>query len=171
MPQRRLEPVTLENVRIIFRNFAGAEGRFNAKAMLRDGWNVKYLQPREEDDKPQARLEVSVNYTGNQPPRVIMITSRGKTALDEDMVQLLDWAEIENVDLILNPYAWEVSGKTGVKAYLKAIYVTIREDELEKKYMDVPDSAMSVLAYDEPPALAIHVPSEQVAITRGEPPF
>jgi hypothetical protein len=151
----RLQPVVLEGRRILFRNFAGEEGRFNAKgnrnfnvvlepeeaeAMEKDGWNVKYLQPREEEDQPLPRLEVTVKF-GKVPPRVILITSRGKTALDEDMVKLLDWAEIENVDLIVRPYEWTVNEKSGVKAYLKSIYVTIREDELEKKYMDVPDSA------------------------------
>lgn len=155
----RLQPVVLENRRILFRNFEGLEGRFNAKgnrnfnvilepeeaqAMAEDGWNIKYLQPREEGDEPLPRLEVTVKF-GKIPPRIILITSKGKTQLDEDMVKILDWAEIENVDMIVRPYEWDVNGKTGVKAYLKSIYVTIREDELEKKYMDVPDSAAEAI--------------------------
>lgn len=155
----RLQPVVLENCRIIFRNFSGEEGRFNnkgdrnfnvllddetAEAMLADGWKIKYLQPREEGDQPQARLEVAVKF-GKVPPRIILITSRGKTPLDESMVNILDWAEIETVDMIVRPYEWEVNGKTGVKAYLKSIYVTIREDELEKKYLDVPDSGQTAI--------------------------
>jgi hypothetical protein len=165
MTERRLQPVVLEGRRILFRNFSGEEGRYNAKgqrnfnvlleeeeaeAMLADGWNVKYLQPREEGDFPQPRLEVSLHF-GRNPPRVILITDRGKTPLDESMVSLLDWAEIENVDMIVRPYEWEVGDRTGVKAYLKSIYVTIREDELEKKYLDVPDSASAaIMAHDEP---------------------
>lgn len=155
----RLQPVVLEGRRILFRNFEGLEGRFNAKgnrnfnvvlepeeaeAMLKDGWNIKYLQPREDGDEPLPRLEVTVKF-GKIPPRIILITSKGKTQLDEDMVKILDWAEIENVDMIVRPYEWDVNGKTGVKAYLKSIYVTIREDELEKKYMDVPDSAADAI--------------------------
>jgi hypothetical protein len=184
MPQQKMQPVVIEDARIIFRNFTGAEGRFNAKgkrnfnvlldehtarAMLKDGWNVKYLQPREEGDVPQARLEVTVHYSERGlPPRIMLVTSRGKTALDEDMIALLDYAEIENVDLIIRPYEWEVNGKEGVKAYLKSIYVTIREDELEKKYMDVPDSALGSMKVEiEGAAPMIHVPSEQISITRG----
>lgn len=164
MPNR-LQPVVLEGRRILFRNFSGEEGRFNAagkrnfnvlleqeeaRAMEADGWNVKYLQPKEEGEEPQPRLEVSVMF-GRRPPRIVLITDHGKTALDESMVSLLDWADIVNVDLIVRPYEWEVSGKTGVKAYLNSIYVTIREDELEKKYYDVPDSAsVAIMKHDDP---------------------
>jgi hypothetical protein len=152
--QEKLKSVVFENARILFRNFAGVEGKFNAKgdrnfslllddetaqAMAEDGWNVKYLKPREEGDTPQARIEVSVSYKG-RPPRVVMITSKGKTNLDESMVDILDWVDIEIVDLIINPYAWEVNGRTGVKAYLSSAYITIREDELDRKYADVPET-------------------------------
>jgi hypothetical protein len=140
----------MEGVRIIFRNFAGKEGKYNregdrnfavlldnevANAMAEDNWNVKWLQPRGEDEEetPQAYLPVSLSYKG-RPPRVVMITSRGRSNLDEDQVEILDWATIVNVDLIVRPYEWTVNGKTGIKAYLQSIYITIEEDELERKY-------------------------------------
>lgn len=185
MPKPQLSRLLLEDRRIVFRNFAGAEGRFNAEgdrnfhvllgeqeaeAMLRDGWNVKFLQPREEGDIPQAHLIVTVKYGRTMPPRVILITSRGKTPLDESMIQLLDWAEFDNVDMILNPYSWEVNGKSGVKAYLYAFYATIHEDALELKYADVPDSAMSALPISDEPEM-IHASSEVLSITKGETPF
>jgi len=146
--------VLMEGVRIIFRNFAGKEGQYNregdrnfavlldeptAEAMAADGWNVKWLKPREadEDETVQAYLPVSLNFGKGRPPRVVMITSRGRTTLDEDMVELLDWADIVNVDLIVRPYEWTVSGKSGIKAYLQSIYVTIEEDELERKYAEL----------------------------------
>ena len=146
--------VLMEGVRIVFRNFAGKEGQYNregdrnfavlvddtiAHQMAEDDWNVKWLKPREdaeEDETPQAYLQVSVNYKG-RPPRIVIITSRGRTNLDEDSCEMLDWADIHNVDLIVRPYLWNVNGKTGVKAYLQSIYVTIDEDELEKKYAEL----------------------------------
>jgi hypothetical protein len=146
--------VMMEGVRIIFRNFSGKEGQFNregdrnfavlldeavATAMAEDDWNVKWLNPREgeeEGETPQAYLPVSVNFKG-RPPRIVLITSRGRTNLDEDSVEMLDWADIINVDLIVRPYAWNVNDKTGIKAYLQSIYVTIEEDALEQKYSEM----------------------------------
>lgn len=143
--------IVIENARIGFRNFSGEEGRFNPKGrrnfcvfldpelgetLQDDGWNIKWLEPREEGDEKQAFLQVAVSYK-NIPPKIVQITSRGQTFLDEDMVSVLDWAEIENVDIIIRPYNWEVNGKKGVKAYVKSMYVTIFEDEFAHKYNDI----------------------------------
>lgn len=151
--------IRIEGARIGFRNFSGEEGRFNpkgrrnfcifleediAKDMKKEGWNVKWLEPREEGDDPQAYLQVKVVF-GKIPPKIVLVTGRGKTRLDEDTVNILDWAEIQNVDLIIRPYNWEVNGDTGVSAYIKTMYVTLREDEFESKYYDVPDSAASAM--------------------------
>jgi hypothetical protein len=150
MPQAD-NTVLMEGVRIIFRNFTGKEGQYNregdrnfavlldekvATAMAEDNWNVKWLKPRNEDEEevPQAYLPVSVNFKGSRPPRIVLITSRGRTNLDEHSVEMLDWADIINVDLIIRPYEWTVNNKSGVKAYLQSIYVTIEEDPLEVKY-------------------------------------
>lgn len=151
--------IRIEGARIGFRNFSGEEGRFNpkgrrnfcvfldhdvAKDMEKEGWNVKWLEPREEGDEPQAYLQVKVVF-GKIPPKIVLVTGRGKTRLDEDTVNILDWAEIQNVDLIIRPYNWEVNGSTGVSAYIKTMYVTLKEDEFESKYYDVPDSAASAM--------------------------
>jgi hypothetical protein len=145
--------VLMEGVRIIFRNFSGKEGQYNregdrnfavllddavATAMAEDNWNIKWLRPRseEEEEAPQAYLPVSLNFKG-RPPRIVLITSRGRTNLDEDSVDMLDWADIVNVDLIVRPYEWTVNQKTGIKAYLQSIYVTIEEDALELKYSEL----------------------------------
>jgi len=151
MAKERIPNISVENARIIFRNFAGKESKFNpqgkrnfcllideeqAKNLKDDGWNVKYLNPRDPDDPPQPYIQVAVAFE-NYPPNIFLISGGKKTRLDEDSVSVLDYAEIENVDLIINPSHWEVSGKSGIKAYLKNMYVTIVENEFEKKYRDL----------------------------------
>lgn len=140
--------VTLENVELIFRNFTGREGMYsregdrtfaikldNEKAdwLARDGWNVKTLKAREEGEEPQPYISVSVGYKG-RPPTIVMITSRGRTYLDEDTIETLDNIDIQQADLIIRPYDWAVNGNTGRKAYLQSLYITVNEDPLMLKY-------------------------------------
>ena len=142
---RNVDNITIEGARIIFRNFAGEERQFNpkgqrnfcvvlddelARVLKKDGWNIKLLQPREEGDEEVPYLPVAVRF-GAHPPKIVTITSKGQTVLNEQTVNLLDTAEIANVDLIVRPYEWE-PGR--IKAYVKTMYVVLEEDELEKKY-------------------------------------
>lgn len=138
----------VEDARLVFRNFSGKEGPYNqegarnfavilddeiAKIMLKDGWNVKYLASREEGEEDTPYISIAVNFN-IRPPRVVMITSTARTNLDEDTVGVLDWAEIQTCDLIARAYDWTVNGKTGTKAYLQSLFITIEEDALERKY-------------------------------------
>lgn len=155
----RSKNIAIENAQIFSKNFSGREGRFNAEGvrnfcvilddhlaeqLAADGWNIKYLEPREEGDAPKPYTQVAVRYS-NIPPKVVMVTSKGKSILNEETVGMLDWADLETVDLIINPSRWEMNGRTGIKAYLKTMYATIAEDEFEAKYYRTTDSAEDVI--------------------------
>lgn len=146
--------VMMEDVRLVFKNFAGKEGKYNAEgdrnfgviipdqekaeAMLADGWNIKYLKPREDDEEGEETpwLSVTVNFKKGRPPQIFLVTQEGRkrTPLTEQTVEQLDWAEIVTADLIVRPYNWDVNGNTGIKAYVQSLYVTIEEDPLMRKY-------------------------------------
>ena len=150
--------VRIDNARVMFRNFAGAEGNFNpagnrnfcvflpddvAQSMEKDGWNIRWLNAR-EDESPQAMVSVKLNY-GNYPPNVVLVSDGKMSKLSEENVNVLDFAEFEQVDLILRGYTWEVQGKTGVKAYLKEGYFVLVVDELAKKYSKALDTAQEAI--------------------------
>lgn len=149
MKMRVNDNLIMENVRIIFRNFSGKETTYNregnrnfcvviddpdtANQMRDDGWNIKALVAREEGEPPIHYMQIAVSYK-NIAPMVYLVTKRNKTLLTEETIGALDYAEIKKVDIIVRPYNWEVNGKTGVKGYVKTMYVTIEEDAFAEKY-------------------------------------
>ena len=154
----RIPPLTIENARIIYRNFSGAQKTFNAKglrnfhvvldptqakALEEVGWNVKHPKLREDGEERNPTLKVRVRFD-NYPPHVVLITKRGRTELDEDSIGLLDTAEIESVDLrITGSYNELEAGWKGFTAYLSQMFVTLSEGDLMAKHMDLPSSRRS----------------------------
>jgi len=139
--------ITIEDCQLILRNFTGKEGKFNppgtrnfavpltdkqADEMLELGWNVKYFKPRDDEPQGQPFIKVAVSFE-NKPPKILMVTSRGKTYLDEDSIDSLDHVDIKTADVTLNPYEHSFNGG-GVKAYCKTLVVHIEEDYLEMKW-------------------------------------
>ena len=153
MAQAQNKVISLENVRIGFRNFEGREGDYNnkgdrsfvvflddqtAKELAEEGWNVKF--PKEQQDRVdpdqegrEAYLHISVGFE-HFPANVFLISNGNPTRLAEEDVAMLDWAELESVDLVIRPYRWSVRNDTGIKAYLKNGYFSIVTDRFAAKY-------------------------------------
>jgi hypothetical protein len=152
--------IILEDVTIAFRNFAGKEDKFNAEGnrnfailldedraaqMERDGWNIKRLRPRDDDEVGPPYIQVTVSYK-RKPPKIGVVTSGGIRYYDESLVDLLDWVDIETADVTLYPYEWGVNGKTGIKAYLVTLFMKIEEDYLQLKWESWAESNVKQIA-------------------------
>lgn len=152
--------INIENARILWPNFSGKKSQYNregdrnfnviipdadmANKLKDDGWNIHVREPREEGDQPEYRLPVAVSFD-YKPPKITLITSRKQTLLDETTVGLLDHADIKTIDMTIRPYNWKRTVKdrdgteyeeTGVKAYLKTMYVVLEEDAFAHKYAE-----------------------------------
>ena len=91
--------LNIENAHIMFKNFSGKGDQFNragdrnfcvriddpefAKQLKADGWNIRQLRPRDEEEEGTYYIQVKVNYR-NYPPKVYMIAGKNKVLLDED---------------------------------------------------------------------------------------
>lgn len=150
---KRIPNLEIENARLIFRNFSAKPDKFNAKGGIRkfgviidpavvdslreEGWNIKELPPKEEDGDSLYYLSVKVQYGEYRNPNVFLITNGKKNLLEEGAVASIDYAELVNVDLVIAPHYWEVSGKSGINAYLKTGYFEIVTDSFASKYEDL----------------------------------
>jgi len=148
--------ITFEDARLIFKNFTGRAGRFNAEGVrsfsvaLDDPaqaqeleaqeWNVKWPKPKpgldEEEDERTPHLPVGLRFD-RLPPRVVLISSRSKVLLGEEDISVLDTIDIAKADLVVRSRWWDDDGEWKIKAMLKSLFVWINEDPLEQKYADI----------------------------------
>lgn len=165
--KRVTEEIKLENIRMMWRNLRGEKKQFNeagkrnfaipleedlALQLAEIGWNVRAKEKANDEGKMETlyHLSVNVKLDGKNPPRIFMITwgpdgEPRRTQLDEDTVGLLDFAEFDNVDVIIRPYNYDFNGKKGVTHYLKTLFATLHVDDLEKKYAHIPIETAGVL--------------------------
>lgn len=138
--------ITIWDAKLYFKNFSGAEGRYNkagdrnfgvfiddetAIKLEEEGWNVKRTKP-DEDGYQRPYLKVKVNFKGR--PAIYLINSSSKVRLDEDTVGDLDDYVFEKIDLkIRHAYLRNYDVWTH---YLDKGFFTILEDELDRAYAD-----------------------------------
>ena len=146
----------IDDAKIIFKNFEGRGDKFNregdrnfslliqdpdtADALIREGWNVKIKDARDEDEGPFMRLPVKIKFS-EYGPRVYLKSSKPEPIeLDEESIGMLDQIDIESVDMDIRPFNWEVNGRTGRTAYLQSMHVVQRIDRFAARYAGLRDS-------------------------------
>lgn len=147
----------IDNARIIFRNFRGERGKFNAEgersfsliipnqeiadALLedknRDGvsWNVKIKPPHDEGEQPFIYLPVKVRFN-NYGPHIYLKTGNSRIKLNEETVSCLDDIEIRSVDLDIRPYDDRANGSPFRAAYLQSMEVTQNIDRFAARFAE-----------------------------------
>nr|DAR94957.1 MAG TPA: hypothetical protein [Caudoviricetes sp.] len=136
--------ITLENVRIIYPNFAGRESDYNTKGsrefavaldpslaeeLASQGLNVKF--PSEDKANRPAYLPVTLsNGPDVQPWISIVLVNQGNGTIvnngDANQIAMLDEVVAGALtNIIINPYNWAAAGRTGIKAYVNKVYIYI----------------------------------------------
>lgn len=144
--------INIEGALIIWKNFSGERDKFNpgkrgfsvviddavmADELKQEGWNVKERPLQEGADPSEQEWTLPVKLNMNRYTQVWLIVGNHKTLLNEDTVAQLDVVDIVNCDISIRPYEWEMSGRTGITAYVDSMYVTIRENKFAEKYADL----------------------------------
>lgn len=144
--------INIEGATIIWKNFSGERDRFNpgkrgfsvviddevmADELRQEGWNIKERPLQEGADPSEQEWTLPVKLNMNRYTQVWLIVGKHKTLLDENTVAQLDVVDIIDCDISIRPYEWEMSGRTGITAYVDSMYVTIRENKFAEKYADL----------------------------------
>ena len=147
----------LENMQVMrwpFRNLSGAPTKYNkdggqrtfavrldpelAMELRAARWNVKELPPLDPQEPPLYFIEVKVNYKEDEKdsrnPKIFKVNSSGVEELSRGAVGALDHADIDFVDLIVNPYVHDPETAEHANVYLNKAYFNIRQDDLDRKY-------------------------------------
>ena len=153
---KKKELISIENTKFIFRtNFSGDPERdsFGSEArkaniiipdevqaldLLDQGFNVKHTKPKpgEEDDFiPTYFVAINVNYDTEWPPKIYLISGDAPPVLlDASTISILDKCYVLNVDVVLNPYRNQRTGKSSF--YVRTMYVTqdVEDDPFAHRY-------------------------------------
>ena len=144
--------VTLNNVGIIFPNFAGRTDQYNkngvrsfsvsishetAEAMLADGFNVKFPKPNPEidpdDDRRLPTLNITVSNDHDNIPygvRIFLVDGETEQRIDNnnlDMFDMLDGLDIDYANVKFSIYDWSVNGNSGRKPYLQSLQIFLKD--------------------------------------------
>ena len=159
-PKRVTENLQIDNIRLLWPNFAGEKRKFNeggkrnfniafeeeeAAAIKEMGWPIREWERENDEGEKEIvyLLKVTVKMDGQRPPVIYLVSTipngeLRRTALDEEMVHLLDKLEFSEVHVNLRPYNYDVSGSKGVAAYLKTGVFILAQDDLERRYAHIP---------------------------------
>lgn len=143
--------ITINDAKILWPNLSGATVKYNergrryfhlllteeqANKLTNDyGLNCRLHKAKNEDMEDYWTLQVFARFD-KYPPKIYQISGNNYIQLTEETVGLLDGADIAHCDLTINPSFWkdETGGRTGYKAYVETMFVTLNVDPLMAQY-------------------------------------
>lgn len=154
---------------IIFRNFSGGPTAFNpnnkdrtfglviedeefARTLEREGWKIKWFEPKNDGDERNAYLIVKVQFRPVVPKVYIENQNKSHTRVTEDIVGTLDDADISNVRIALNGRQVhpQNGGNPYPKPYVAEMVITLAPSIFGIDYSDSGDDGLDI-ASDELP--------------------
>jgi hypothetical protein len=104
--------------------------------LLEMGWSVSEREGLEEGDPPQYLLKAKISYRFSDP-MIFLIKNGRKFRAKEVDLQDIRRGSTEQIDVILSPSRWVNGPRAGVTAYVKEMYVQIRESRFAAEYSDL----------------------------------
>lgn len=134
------ENVTIENTRLIFRNFSGKGGnrefgvilpRETALQMKVDGWNVEQSKSLGVDAvRSDFYIRIKIGKTkAGRLPKIELSNPSGSVILqNEDELDNLNKIDVDKIDVTIFPFNWVVGERYGTSACVKTLHITTQED-------------------------------------------
>ncbi len=110
-----------------------------ARELMAEGWNVKEYEGREEGDPPEFTLKVKISYK-YEAPKIYLIKGNRKFRADERDLADIKRSTTEKIDVIITPSRWVNGSRSGISAYCKELYATIRQSRFEASYGDLEEA-------------------------------
>lgn len=150
--QAWIEDIELEDAQIkwAFSHFDGREDTFNAegehnftvilpeetaKKLLSEGWNIRTMDGYEEGDPEEYHLKVKISYK-YEPPKVYLIKGDRKIRATQRDLADITRATCEQIDVIITPSRWVHGQNSGITAYAKELYATVKQSRFSERYSD-----------------------------------
>jgi hypothetical protein len=143
------EPLVLQNVRLLYPNFAGIAKDYNvagdrnscvliddqlAAQLAEIGWNVRIKKSADNDEAPQHFVAFNVKLDSKFPPRLYLVRpGRRPELMDPLDYPILDYAKFQSVSLRINHYVWREKPQ-GVSGFLEEGFFELQPDPLRDRY-------------------------------------
>lgn len=107
-----------------------------AKRLSALGWGIKESEGREEGDPPEYLLKAKISFK-YEAPKIYLIKGTRKFRAEERDLADIRRSTAERIDVILQPSRWTNGPRTGISAYVKEMYATVKESRFAAMYADL----------------------------------